>query len=344
MTIFRQSIVYVLTFTCLVFFVSCSENEIKKLREKATQAEKLLQAISDESSKLLGKIKMMVDLEKQSPKPADSIEALKNEIKSEQNNLTKLRETLNKLWDEIVKETSELSSGDLKDALDWLKANLPLFFDYFTKMVDRTNTNGNKVLGASQKVNTLQSVVGQEVAKIEALLASQNEEEKAALRLQLTALQVQHTAISFHEEIHAAQQVAGELGSLGPFPVVAGKIFQKETFMITEGLPEPVAFLDDGVLATGTTILVELPKGWRIKAPAIITSDTLDLSVRGNYSGSSQIMIIVAGELIPQNPDDSIKVVLRNVYIGNTPGLARGVLMVNPGRIITHDFFVFQSR
>ncbi len=336
----RRVMACLVIFVCAFPLMSCSKDEINKLREKAKQANDLLQAISDESNKLRSKISDLSRFEQQQPRPNEAIGALKREIDSEQTLLNKQRDDLDKLWDEIIKEASALSTGDLKDALEWLRDNLPLFYEYYNRTKNRITEKGDKLLGAREKVDMLQAVVGKEVSALEQLLAARSEAERRELRLHLADLQVQHTAVSLHEEIEAAQQLAAEFGALGPFPVVAGALFPREPLLIQEGLPDSLGFLDDGVLAAGAIILLQLPEGWRIEAPAEIRSETLELSVSGNFPGSSRIQIKVERERIAHKPDDSISVILRNVRIGRRPGLSSGVLMVHPGRIMTHDFLV----
>ncbi|MGQ9524865.1 MAG: dockerin type I repeat-containing protein [Armatimonadota bacterium] len=101
-----------------------------------------------------------------------------------------------------------------------------------------------------------------------------------------------------------------------------------------------MSHLDDGVLAPGTQIVVQLPDGWWLGAPAALTSDTLELAVYDNYVGSSRITAQVLRESAPGKPDDRITVKLVDVHIGDRLGPAEGFVSVIPRRTVIHHFHV----
>lgn len=112
----------------------CSENEINKLKQKAEQAEKLLSNISEFSGKLLLKNRELAALEGIQPPRPEATKRLAGEIDSEQALLNSLRNEFASLWAEINRELKDLSEGNLKDALEWIKQNLPLLWEYYDKV------------------------------------------------------------------------------------------------------------------------------------------------------------------------------------------------------------------
>jgi len=334
----RATVATVFLLACSLL-AGCSENEINKLKQKAEQAEKLLSNINDLSGKLLVKNRELAALEGLQPPRPEATKRLAAEIDSEQALLNSLRNEFADLWREINRELKELSEGNLKDALEWVKQNLPLLWEYYNKI----HGSGLGALGiisqANGKLDALQELVASEAQTRQALAAALPD-QKPALLSQLTELLAQHAAVGFNQEISAAQQAAAALGTLSPFPAVAGAVFPREVFSIQEGLPAPVSYLDDGVLAVGTQIVIQLPEGWWLGTPAELTSDTLELAVYGNYPGTSRITAVVLHEAVPAKPDDKIAVKLVDVHIGDRLGLAEGFVSVSPGRTVVHHFNV----
>lgn len=320
----------------------CQEGEMKKLKAKAEQINALLTQVNTESGKLINKISRLAGMETQNPRPEGAIVKLKTEIDSEQKLLDKIRDELGKLVEELVKESKELSDGDLKDALDWLAKNLPEVLKYLQPYITKGLAAAALLANATEKTQQLQSLVANEVQVLDGLARAEGD-ERIRLQSQLDDMMTQHAAISFYDEIRAAQEIASLIDTATPFPLPAGTVYPKETFFVREGLPSSLSHLDDGVLAKGSEVTIQLPPGWSIEAPAEFTSENLVLDVQGNVPGSSRITLRVMEEKTPEKTDDQIAVTLNQIRIGGEPGLAEAFLSVVPGRTWVQQFLVLPS-
>ena len=321
-----------------LLLTGCPE-KLKTLEGKGKEAERELNAIERESKSLLEKIDKLRQYENERPRPRLAIEGLRTEMMSEQKLLDKKRDEFGKKLEEIVKEFKELDEVEIAEVFRYIEQNLPKFFDLLNPKKKTLKELVDELFKATGKLNDLKDLVDGEVNTVNTLLAHPNEQERKMLRIQLAGLLAKHSAISFDDEIKAAGRIVAELDAVGPFPVVAGTVVPQTTFFIQEGLPLGLEHLDNGILAPGTAIRIQLPPDWMLTSPATIQSDTLMLEVSGNEKGSSSIIINVTGESIPGKKDDIIRVTLNGVLIGK-PGFTRGILSVIPGQVSTQEFFV----
>lgn len=336
----RLSISIVLLMALLL--TGCPE-KLKNLESMGKEAERELTDIERESKSLLAKIDKLRQYENERPQPRQAIKNLQREIISEQKLLDKKRDEFGKKLEEIVKAYKELNEIEIADAFRYIERNLPKLFEYLNPKQKTLKELMDALSNATGKLDDLKQLVDSEVNTVNTLLAAHNGKVRKMLRIQLAGLLAEHSAISFDDEIEAAGRIAAEINAVGPFPVVARTVVPQTTFFIQEGLPLGLEHLDNGILAPGTEIRIQLPPDWMLTSQATIQSDNLMLEVSGNEMGSSFILINVTGECISGKKDDIIWVTLNDVLIGKS-GFTQGVLSVIPGQTSTQEFFVLPGQ
>jgi hypothetical protein len=246
------------------------------------------------------------------------------------------------------KELDRLASMSWEDIVKWITKNLPdlapKILPWLKEWFDGLKNSYNDMQqGVQSKLQNYSQVLDNELAIIDQLkLMPPGDPNRAILFTQLVEQQALATQIDLTPELELVGQIVKKFENLGPFPVVAGTTVDRCSFIIAEGHPPDLMHLDDGILAPGSEIIIQLPPDWILTAPATIepNNNNLTLDICGNEPCSSLIKMRVVSEFEPNRPDDSITVTFNGIQIGNRTGIVRGSLTVLPGRTSTTDFVV----
>jgi len=349
----RLSCWIALLVTFLLLSPACDE-----LKKKMNLAKDLLVSIRDEEQALAPKRKEMRDYEDKCPDPNKrkiiypSYVKLLESYEREEKPLLDKYPVLKGIFDDMAKEVNDLSKpGMLPQIIDELvkklRGQVPSWIadQIIKEIMERLKKLGlltNAVHEAVEnKLNTLSSIHDEEMAIIDHWEYYPPEPNEL---FRMDELIVQASTVSLNEEVELVAEIVKELDQIVPslVPVVAGSVVDRCSFIIEEGHPLGLEDLDDGVLAPGSVIILQLPPTWTLTAPATIepNNNNLTLDICGNEPGSSLIKMQVVSELEPNRPDDSITVTFNGIQIGNRTGIVSGTLTVLPGRTSTQDFVV----
>lgn len=320
--------------------LSGCDDKLGKLKGKWEVLEKLLASAQAETDKLQEKIDKLRTWEKEDPRPTGAIEKLMAEISSEQALLNGKREQALKQLPELTEEIQDLSTTELAEVVEYIGKWIPFIAKFLGVKVDGLTSSGDQVTqNTVTKFDNIMGILDQEIALIAQLHPLPPGPEKDLLLMDLAGLIADASTISFHEEQKLASAMAEQFKHIGPLPVVAGTVIERISFIIEEGLPPGFEHLDNGVLEAGSELILQLPEGWQLTAPAEFLSDNLVFDMAGNEVGSGLIKAHVLSENIPGEPD-KIMVVFHGILISEKPGLATGLLTVLPGRTSKQDFCV----
>jgi archaellum component FlaC len=321
--------------------LSGCDDKLGKLKGKWEVIEKLLASAQAESDKLQEKIDKLRAWEKEDPRPAAAIDKLMAEISSEQSLLNGKREQALKQLPELTEEIEDLSTTELAEVVEYISKWIPFIEKWLGVKVDNLKSSGDQVSqNTATKLDNLLGIVDQEVVTIGQLQLLPPGPERDSLLMELAGLIADASAISLHEEQQLASAMAEQFKHIGPLPVVAGTVIEHISFIIEEGLPPGLEHLDNGVLEVGSEIILQLPEGWQLTAPAEMLSDNLVFDISGNEPGSGLIKAHVLSENTPGTPDDKITVAFNGILVSEQTGLATGLLTVLPGRTSKQDFCV----
>jgi hypothetical protein len=263
------------------------------------------------------------------------------EILREQTSLNKKTQDRNDLRADIIREMKKLSDSEIKQVQDYIaKFFKEMMKGWLNNWQDKVFSGADKVnQGLDNKLNAYSNILNEQIDIIDRW---QHYPPDPNELIRMAELIAEASTISLHEELNLARQIAAEFEHIGPLPVVAGTTIDRCSFIIEEGHPPRLEDLDDGVLAPGTEIIIQLPLDWSLTAPATIepNNNNFSLDICGNQPGSSLIRMQVVSALEPNRPDDSITVTFNGIQIGNRTGIVRGSLTVLPGRTSTQDFVV----
>ena len=342
-TYMRMSVWAIAALAVVVLTTGCPD-KLRNLKAKADEAERELNGIHREKADLQAKIDRVAGYAREVPPNNTAIIAIQPEIHSEQAFLDALRQKLLPKLDEIHKEMTNLNAVEWSDAFNYMTNYLPLLTGVIaSKAVGLVSAEHDLDYGARQKVEQLSNLVMQQVALVDSLSTLPPGSEQQAALQQLDSLLAQASSLSFGPEIELAGWMAEQLEFVGPLPVMAGSFVPHVAFDIEEGLPSTLAHLNDGVLAPGTEIMLQLPPKWMITAPITVASPNLVLEVQGNVPGTNAVKIRVLGELEPGMTNDTITVTFHGIYIGPDTGIMSSSMFVYPGRASKLDFCVIQD-
>lgn len=352
----RLSCWIALLVTFLLLSPACDD-----LKTKTQLVKDLMEEIREEEQALRPKEKDLTDLTAKYPTVEDRnkdpnvlkiYESLTKSINREQTTLDVKNATVRVILDDMAKEVNDLSKpSSLQQIIDAVVEKLrgrvpPGTADQIIKdIMERLKKAGkltNEVHdGVENKLNALSTIRDEQMAIIHRW--EYHSAEPNELR-RMDQLITEADIISLDEEVELIGEIARELNQIVPsvVPVVAGSVVVRGSFIIEEGHPPRLEGLDDGILAPGSVIIVQLPPTWTLTAPVTIepNNNNLSLDICGNNAGSSLIEMQVVSELEPNRPDDSITVTFNGIQIGNRTGIVSGTLTVLPGRTSTQDFVV----
>ena len=336
---------FVTLFLSALVLLSGCDDKLGKLKGKWDAIERILKSAQAESDKLQEKIAKLREWEKEDPPPKIAIQKLTTEIDSEQNLLNGKRDQVLAQLPELTKEIKELDDTELVQVLEYIRKWIPLLESWLGVKVGKLKEADSKVsAGVEEKLNNISAVVDQERAIIQQLAELPPGPEKDVLLTELAGLIADASTISLHEELKLVGEMAEQFAHIGPLPVVAGSLIEEISFVIEEGLPEGFEHLDNGLLEPGSELILQLPWGWVLTAPADIASDNLDLEVTGNEPGSGIIKMLVVSEGLPEKPNDAINITFNGIRVCDQTGLATATLSVIPGRTSKQDFCVLPEQ
>ena len=322
-------------------------NDYKKIKQKAEVLQALLTQIRTLKDDILRKINTLAALESQDPVPEGAVQALKVEIASEQAALNNFRDKWDEGLAEAIKELKELDEDDLDDVFDYINDNFPDLSDILTGWLKgQLGVSASNLESArdtvSSKLDTFESIMVQQQVATETW--GNDPVPAGSVEMGLVAdLIVQGYQLNFHEEMEALEQVEQMFAAQGPVPVRAGSTIDRYAFSITNGMPEAFASLNDGPLGPGSHILLQLPRGWTLTAPAAISSETLELDVCGNDVGSNTVRIAVLADATPTDPNDAIDIATNGIRVRSHPGVVEGAYTVMPGRSTRTSFLILPT-
>jgi hypothetical protein len=352
----RLSCWIALLVTLLLLSPACDE-----LKTKTQLVKDLMQLIKEEEQALRPKEKDLTDLTAKYPKVEDrnrdpnvleSFESLKRSINREQTTLDVKNASVRVILDDMAKEVNDLSKPSslqqiIAAVVETLRGRVPseIAAQIIKEIMERLKKAGkltNEVHdGVENKLNALSTIRDEQMAIIDRWEYHSAEPNELRRMDQLIA---EADTISLDEEVELVGEIARELNQIVPsvVPVVAGSVVDRGSFIIEEGHPPRLEDLDDGILAPGSVIILQLPPTWTLTAPVTIepNNNNLSLDICGNQPGSSLIEMRVVSAIEPNRPDDSIVVTFNGVQIGNRTGIVSGSLTVLPGRTSTQDFVV----
>ena len=321
-----------------VVLLSSGCKKLKKLQAKGKECERQLVSIEKESDKLQEKIKELRSWEKETPPPQNAIAKLSVEIDREQGLLNHKTDKVKKVLDEIMEEIKDLSDTEWEDVLEWAEENIPKVVKEVTKLLGKTVSSTNAVnQGVRDKCDAYSNILDEQIAMIHNWASYPPGPYELERMAELIA---DASTISMHEELELIAEMANDFEYIGPLPVVAGTTIDRCSFIIEEGLPPGIEYLNDGVLTTGTEIIIQLPPGWKLTAPVIFDSNNLIFDMMGNEPGSNIVKTHIVDELEPNRPDDKIVVTFNGIEVGIRTGIVSGSLTVMPGRSSKQDFVV----
>jgi len=321
-----------------VVLLSSGCKKLKKLQAKGKECERQLTSIEKESDKLQEKIKVLRSWEKETPPPQNAIAKQSAEIDREQGLLNHKTEKVKKVLDEILEEIKDLSDTEWEDVLEWATENIPKVVKEVTPLLKKTVSSTNAVnQGVRDKCDAYSNILDEQIAMIHNWASYPPLPHELEMMAELIA---DASAISLHEELELIAEMANDFEYIGPLPVVAGTTIDRCSFIIEEGLPPGIEYLDDGVLTTGTEIIIQLPPGWKLTAPVTFDSNNLVFDSMGNEPGSNIVKTYIVDELEPNKPDDMIVVIFNGIEVGRRTGIMSGAMTVMPGRSSKQDFVV----
>ncbi len=336
---------FVTLFLSALVLLSGCDDKLGKLKGKWDVIERILKSAQAESDHLQEKIAKLREWEKEDPPPRNAIQKLTTEIDSEQKLLNGKRDQVLAQLPELTKEIKELDDTELVQVLEYIRKWIPLLESWLGVKMGKLKEADSKVsAGVEEKLNNVSAVVDQEIAMIQQLAELGPGPEKGVLLTELAGLIADASAISLHEELKLVGEMAELFAHIGPLPVVAGSLIEEISFVIEEGLPEGFEHLDNGLLEAGSELILQLPGGWVLTAPADIASDNLDLEVTGNEPGSGIIKMLLVSEGVPGTPNDAINITFNGIMVCDKTGLATATLSVIPGRTSKQDFCVLPEQ
>ncbi|MBN1787719.1 MAG: hypothetical protein JW806_04925 [Sedimentisphaerales bacterium] len=312
-------------------------NKMEKIKNKCVLLEFDIKQKEALRKELQQKRKDITEAQKDDPN-GPAVQSLKTDIAQEEEALQKVHENNLEALDDFHDERLKLKDftfEDLEAFLKWLAENCPNVIKLLSdaELLENTLTDG-----LTQKQTAQDAIVYEQ----DAIIASWgNYSPPMNDIIRMHELNAQLYPLSLHDEVVTIHELVELFSSVGPLPVPACSVCDMNcSYYIEEGFPERLEHLNDGLLAPGTEIIIQLPADWKLTAPAVIDSNTLTLDVMGNEPNSNIIWIEVLTESIPDDPNDKIQVTFQGVEIGRRTGVVSAVTTVVPGRSSKQDFVV----
>lgn len=318
-----------------LLFPGC--DKLGKLKSKMKLLEVDMVMIRELKSDIMEKFDKMADYETRQPRPTVAIQSLQIEIQSEQNTLDNVREVFGEKWEKTLAEFEKLKNVSFSEIITWIRENCPSMEGWINEKFGSIESPLNSIgMGMTNKLDELALIYDEQNSISQYWGGSSPADTNDIVRM--AELVANTTSISFDDEVMAMAEISERFNTIGPLQVVAGTTVDQFSFEIVENMPSGFEHLNDGVLAPGTEIIIQLPPSWKLTAPAVIDSNSLMLDIMGNETDSSIIRIEVISELNPGDTNDVIKVTYNGIKIGNRTGLVSSTLTVTPGRSSKQDF------
>jgi len=320
---------------CILLFPGC--DKLGKLKSKMKLLEVDMVMIRELKSDIMEKFDKMADYETRQPRPTVAIQSLQIEIQSEQNTLDNVREAFDEKWEEALAEFEKLKNVSLPEIITWIRENCPLMEGWINEKLGDIESLLNSIgMGMTNKLDEL-ALIYDEQNTISQYWGGSSPADTCDI-VRMAELVADTTSISFDDEVMMMAELAERFNTIGPLQVVAGTTVDQFSFEIVENMPSGFEHLNDGVLAPGTEIIIQLPADWKLTSPAVIDSNSLTLDIMGNETDSGIIRMEVISEINPGAPNDVIEVTYNGIKIGNRTGLVSSTLTVTPGRSSKQDF------